>query len=66
MSNDQDNTINATLQILFGITGIFSVVVGLFGLHHRDALVFVLYRRIRSHRTTGTLLVLTRIYIHRH
>lgn len=51
ISSNHDNTISATLQILFGITGIFSVIVGVFGLHHRDSLVFVLYRRLRTRPT---------------
>ncbi|EMD96427.1 hypothetical protein COCC4DRAFT_75351 [Bipolaris maydis ATCC 48331] len=50
MSNEHDDTINATLQIIFGAAGIFSVVIALLGLHHQDALVFVLYRRLRYSR----------------
>ncbi|EUC43061.1 hypothetical protein COCMIDRAFT_48734, partial [Bipolaris oryzae ATCC 44560] len=50
MSNKHDSEINATLQIIFGAAGILSVIVALLGLHHQDALVFVLYRRLRYSR----------------
>lgn len=42
---------SVALQIMFGIAGIFSVAVALFGLHYRDSLGFVLYRRFMGRLT---------------
>jgi len=54
MASPNESTVNISLQILFGIAAIFSVVVALFGLHHRDSIGFVLYRRLRSRHTECT------------
>lgn len=51
MSKEHDSAINATLQIIFGVASILSMIVALLGLYHQDALVFVLYRRLRNDRT---------------
>jgi len=48
MASPNDSTVNISLQILFGIAAIFSVIVALFGLHYRDSLGFVLYRQFRN------------------
>jgi hypothetical protein len=47
MTSLGDSTSVVALQILFGFVGISSVIVALFGLHYRDSLGFVLYRRFR-------------------
>jgi hypothetical protein len=42
------------LQISFGTFGVLSTIGTLAGLHHRDSLIFVLLRRLRTPRVHGT------------
>ena len=51
MTGTSEGPTSVALQILFGVAGIFSVAVALFGLHYRDSLGLVLYRRLRSRPT---------------
>jgi len=55
MSSSNSGVVDAALQILFGVAAIFGVAVALFGLHYRDSLGFVLYRRF-THRSTERML----------
>ena len=59
MSGTSEGPISVALQILFGVAGILGVAVALFGLHYRDSLGLVLYRRLRSRpiECTYTLLI---------
>ncbi|EUC33632.1 hypothetical protein COCCADRAFT_46536, partial [Bipolaris zeicola 26-R-13] len=54
MSTKHDGMISAALQIIFGVAGVLSVIVALFGLHHQDSLIFVLCRRLRNDRVETT------------
>lgn len=54
MSTKHDGMISAALQIIFGVAGVLSVIVALFGLHHQDSLIFVLCRRLRNDRVEST------------
>jgi hypothetical protein len=52
MSNTNNST-ELTLQVYFGMFGVFGTVIALAGLHHRDSLGCVLIRNIRRCRTTS-------------
>jgi len=65
MPSNSEGPTSVALQILFGVAGIFSVAVAVFGLHHRDSFGCVLYRRLRSRPTerTYTLLVVLPVIV---
>ena len=47
----ESSSADITLQVCFGIFGVIGLLVAIAGIHHRDSLGCVLFRRLRRQRT---------------